>query len=74
MKNIKRPAIGDVVCFDIGHKEVYGTVVCHYTNGDWGAIIPNGFISQGSLTKHRLTSKKFSLNPFYSILKNLEEK
>lgn len=65
--------IGDVVCFDMKQGQVYGVVVCKYTSGEWGAIIPNGFISHGSLLRHRFTGKTMSLNALYGILQEMEE-
>lgn len=71
MNKNKTPDIGDVVILQIGGKEVYGTVVCRYANGEWGAIIPNGFISQGSILKHKFTGKSLSLSPIYRTLERI---
>lgn len=73
MKRDSPPFIGDVVCFEMKQGLTYGVVVCKYTNGEWGAIIPGGFISHGSLIKHRFTGKVISLHHLYCALEDMEE-
>lgn len=65
------PFIGDVVRFEMKKGVIYGVVVCKYISGEWGAIIPDGFISHGSLIKHRFTGQVISLQYLYDTLKHL---
>ena len=67
----KSPDIGDIVEFKIGNKQIYGAVACKYTNGEWGAIIPNGFISQGSRYKYSYTGKHISFKPMYDVIERI---